>query len=59
MDGTVLRLPRVRSTGRNGAPMEMRPRAVDVEAKRLIGESYGPRDSQRDRAVQELLAQLK
>ena len=59
MDGTVLRLPRARITDRNGAPMEMHPRPVDVEVKRPIGESYGPRDVQLDRAVEVLLAQLK
>ena len=41
MDGTVLRLPRSRITDRNGAPMEMHPRPVDVAVKRPIGESYG------------------
>jgi tricorn protease len=59
MDGTVLRLPRSRITDRQGAPMEMHPRPVDVEVKRPIGESYGPRDSQLDRAVEVLLAQIR
>ena len=59
MDGTVLRLPRSRITDRNGAPMEMHPRPVDVEVKRPIGESYGPRDAQLDKAVEVLLAQLQ
>jgi C-terminal processing protease CtpA/Prc len=59
MDGTVLRLPRSRITDRNGAPMEMHPRPVDVEVKRPIGESYGPRDSQLDKAVEVLLAQVR
>ena len=59
MDGTVLRLPRSRITDRHGAPMEMHPRPVDVEVKRPIGESYGPRDSQLDRAVEVLLQQLR
>jgi tricorn protease len=59
MDGTVLRLPRSRITDRNGAPMEMHPRPVDVEVKRPIGESYGPKDSQLDKAVEVLLAQLQ
>jgi C-terminal processing protease CtpA/Prc len=58
MDGTVLRLPRSRITDRNGAPMEMHPRPVDVEVKKPIGESYGPRDSQLDKAVEVLLQQL-
>ena len=59
MDGTALRLPRTRITDRTGAPMEMHPRPVDVESKRPIGESYGPRDSQLDKAVDVLLAQIK
>jgi tricorn protease len=58
MDGTVLRLPRTRITDRNGAPMEMHPRPVDVEVKKPIGESYGPRDSQLDKAVEVLLKQI-
>ena len=59
MDGTVLRLPRARITDRSGAPMEMHPRPVDVEVKRPIGESYGPRDSQLDKAIEVLLAQVR
>ena len=58
MDGTILRLPRSRITDRNGAPMEMHPRPVDVAVKRPVGESYGARDSQLDRAVQVLLGQI-
>jgi hypothetical protein len=38
--------------------MEMHPRPVDVEIKRPIGESYGPRDSQLDKAVEVLLGAL-
>jgi C-terminal processing protease CtpA/Prc len=59
LDGSILRLPRMRITDRTGAPMEMHPRPVDVEVKRPIGESYGPRDSQLDKAVETLLADLK
>jgi tricorn protease len=59
IDGTVLRLPRSRITDRNGAPMEMHPRPVDVEVKRPIGESYGPRDTQLDKAVEVLLGQIR
>jgi Tol biopolymer transport system component/C-terminal processing protease CtpA/Prc len=58
MDGTVLRLPRSRITDRFGAPMEMHPRPVDVEVRRPIGESYGPRDSQLDKAIEILLKQI-
>ena len=59
MDGTVLRLPRSRITDRHGAPMEMHPRPVDVEIKKPVGESYGPKDSQLDKAIEVLLAQLQ
>ena len=59
LDGTILRLPRSRITDRTGAPMEMHPRPVDVEVKRPIGESYGPRDAQLDKAIEILLAQMK
>jgi hypothetical protein len=38
--------------------MEMHPRPVDVDVKRPIGESYGPRDSQLDKAVDVLIASL-
>ena len=58
LDGTVLRLPRTRITDRNGADMEMHPRPVDVEVKRPIGEGYGGRDTQLDKAVEVLLAQI-
>jgi Tol biopolymer transport system component/C-terminal processing protease CtpA/Prc len=59
MDGTVLRLPRTRITDRTGAPMEMHPRPVDVEVKRPIGESYGTRDSQLDKAIEVLMGSMK
>ncbi len=59
LDGTVLRLPRTRITDRNGAPMEMHPRPVDVEVTSPIGESYGARDTQLDKAVEVLLAGMK
>lgn len=59
MDGTVLRLPRARITDRHGAAMEMHPRAVDVEVRRPIGESYGGNDAQLDKAVELLLQQIR
>jgi hypothetical protein len=37
----------------------MHPRPVDVEVKRPIGESYGPKDSQLDKAIEVLLENLK
>jgi Tol biopolymer transport system component/C-terminal processing protease CtpA/Prc len=55
LDGTILRLPRVRITDGTGAPMELHPRAVDVTVDRPIGESYGPDDVQLKRAVETLL----
>jgi Tol biopolymer transport system component/C-terminal processing protease CtpA/Prc len=58
LDGTVLRLPRTRITDRNGADMEMHPRPVDIEVKRPIGEGYGGKDTQLDKAVEVLLAQI-
>jgi tricorn protease len=58
LDGTILRLPRTRITDRNGADMEMHPRPVDVEVKRPIGEGYGGKDSQLDKAVELLLRQI-
>ncbi len=56
VDGTVVRLPRQAITTASGEPMEMRPRPVDVPVTRPIGEAQGPRDSQLDAAVRELLA---
>lgn len=48
----------MRITDRNGADMEMHPRPVDVEVKRPIGESYGGKDGQLDKAVELLLRQI-
>jgi tricorn protease len=59
LDGSTLRLPRTRITDRNGAPMEMHPRPVDIEVQRPIGESYGSGDSQLEKAVETLLAGVK
>jgi C-terminal processing protease CtpA/Prc len=55
LDGSVLRLPRVKITDATGAPMEMHPRPVDIEVDRPLGESYGPDDVQLKRAVEALL----
>ncbi|HET7436513.1 MAG TPA: S41 family peptidase [Thermoanaerobaculia bacterium] len=56
IDGTVLRIPFIKITGAKGDNMERSPRPVDVMVQRNIGESG---DSQLDRAVKELLADLK
>jgi Tol biopolymer transport system component len=59
LDGSVIRVPGIRITGHDGGPMEMHPRAVDVEVERLAGDWLQGKDVQLDRAVKELLAQLK
>jgi C-terminal processing protease CtpA/Prc len=59
LDGSVLRLPRVRITDQSGAPMEMHPRPVDVAVARPVGESYGADDVQLRKAVEVLLARMK
>lgn len=59
IDGSTLRLPRVKITANDGTNMELNPRPVDVAVKRPIGESYTDRDSQLDAAVRELLNQIK
>lgn len=58
MDGSVLRLPRMRITAADGSDMEMHPRPVDVPATRVLGEWAAGRDTQIEIAVKELLAQL-
>ena len=58
LDGSTVRLPFITIRGANGEIMEMKPRPVDVPVERPIGESYSTKDSQLDRAVAVLLAQL-
>ena len=58
IDGSVLRLPRIRITANDGSNMEGHPRPVDVPVLRPIGESYSGRDSQLDKAVEVLLTSL-
>lgn len=58
MDGSILRLPRMRITAADGSEMEMRPRPVDVPVTRALGETAQGRDTQVETAVKELLAQL-
>lgn len=58
LDGSVLRLPRIRITDNSGQNMERNPRAVDIAVTRMIGESYERKDSQLDTAVRELLKSL-
>jgi C-terminal processing protease CtpA/Prc len=56
VDGSTLRLPRMRVRGADGQDMEMQPRKVDVEAARPLGERG--KDSQLDAAIRLLLRQL-
>ncbi len=58
IDGSVLRVPHIRVQAEDGQTMEMHPRPVDVFVERMAGESLSGKDSQLDRAVKELLAQL-
>lgn len=58
IDGSNLRLPRIRITSNDGVNMERHPRPVDVPVLRPIGESYTGRDSQLDAAVKVLLKGL-
>jgi tricorn protease len=57
VDGSTLRLPRMRVRGADGSDMEMAPRGVDVEVSRPLGEGTG-RDTQLDRAIRVLLQRL-
>jgi C-terminal processing protease CtpA/Prc len=58
VDGSTLRLPRMRVRASDGSDMEMRPRPVDVEATRPLGEAATGRDTQLDRAIRALLTRL-
>ena len=58
VDGSALRLPRMRITDNDGKNMELAPRPVDVAAVRQLGEVGAGKDTQLDVAVRELLAQL-
>jgi C-terminal processing protease CtpA/Prc len=58
VDGSTLRLPRMRVRAADGSDMEMQPRPVDVEAFRPLGEDAAGRDSQLDRAIRVLLTRL-
>jgi C-terminal processing protease CtpA/Prc len=58
VDGSTVRMPRTKIRDTRGQVMELNPRPVDIEVERPTGESYLGRDSQLERAVQELLASL-
>jgi Tol biopolymer transport system component/C-terminal processing protease CtpA/Prc len=58
IDGSTVRLPRMKVQAADGTNMELNPRPVDVPVSRPIGETYTGRDSQLDMAVRELIKQL-
>ena len=58
VDGSTLRLPRMRVKAADGSDMEMSPRKVDVEADRPLGEFRAGKDSQLDEAIRTLLRKL-
>lgn len=58
IDGSVIRVPFTRVQAEDGQTMEMHPRPVDIFVERLAGESDAGRDTQLDRAVQELLGEV-
>ena len=58
VDGSTLRLPRMRVRASDGSDMEMHPRGVDVEVSRPLGEGATGRDTQLDRAIRVLLTKL-
>ena len=58
VDGSSLRLPRVRVKASDGGAMERTSRKVDVAVTRPLGESAAGRDSQLDEAIRTLLRRL-
>jgi len=58
VDGTTLRLPRMRITAVDGTDMERHSRPVDIASTRPIGETLTDQDSQLDAAIRALLAKL-
>ncbi len=58
VDGSTLRLPRMRITAVDGTDMERHSRPVDIDATRPIGETLTDTDSQLDAAIRALLAKL-
>jgi tricorn protease len=59
IDGSTLRLPRIRITDHEGKDMERHPRQVDVLEIRNPGEDEAGVDRQLQKAATELLAQLR
>lgn len=59
VDGTGVRLPFMRNAQLDAAALERASRKVDIPVDRPMGESYTGRDAQLERAVAELMAQIK
>ena len=59
VDGTTVRLPFMRNAQLDNAALERASRTVDIPVDRPMGERYTGRDVQLERAVQELMAQLR
>lgn len=59
IDGSIVRMPRVKVFDNEGQLMELHPRPVDLPVERPIGESYTPHDAQLDTAVRELLQEIE
>jgi tricorn protease len=58
VDGSTLRLPRMRVKAADGTDMEWHPRPVDHPASRPVGEALAGQDSQLDEAIRVLLRRL-
>jgi Tol biopolymer transport system component/C-terminal processing protease CtpA/Prc len=58
VDGSTLRLPRMRVKASDGGEMENVPRKVDVEVSRPLGEWLAGKDSQLDEAIRALIKKL-
>jgi C-terminal processing protease CtpA/Prc/Tol biopolymer transport system component len=58
VDGSTLRLPRMRVKAADGTDMERHPRPVDVAVTRPLGEWLAGKDTQLDEAVKALLKKL-
>jgi tricorn protease len=59
VDGTSVRMPSTFIRDNRGQNMELNPRPVDIDVERPAGEWYSGRDSQLDRAVDELLRRIQ
>jgi Tol biopolymer transport system component/C-terminal processing protease CtpA/Prc len=59
VDGTVVRLPFMRNAQLDNSALERASRQVDIRVDRPMGESYTGHDTQLERAVQELMSQIR